>query len=383
VYRPSATFNEAPFCPTTPLVNLQEVSRYEPSNIDTVKTHISQLAGVLNNNPGALAYVEAGMVGAWGEWNCTTLYRDPATGAVVDTIETRSLLVPAIVGTWVQELSRGFIGVRTPRLKFDNYSTGAGGDGSRVSFYNDCFLKNETHTGTYEFTSPIGSIEQQRNYVQQQTRSVPIGGENCGWDETYDAALSNDIYAPSGAFGNFCEKGRQALRDYRFTYLNNRYDVSWITNWMAEGCWDDIQKELGYRFDLEKIKLNGTLSPGNNLTIDLKVTNNGYAKLYKKRNVELVFSRTDNSFSDSVVLPGINPTSWLPGLTSNQSATISIPASLPPGSYELGVRLPDPDNPGNPLQAIRFANEGWSGQSGVQVFTTGTVIDIGGATVIP
>jgi len=321
-----------------------------------------------------VAYVEAGMVGAWGEWNCTTLYRDPS-GTVIDTLETRSLLVPDIVGTWLQELPTGFVGVRTPRMKFDNYPANSGGDESRVSFYNDCFLYDEKHQGTYESANDIGTREQQRDYVQQQTQSVPIGGEPCGWDSNnFVAPQSDDIYAPNSSLGNFCDKGQQALRDYRFTYLNNRNDEQavWIRNWIEEGCWDEVQKNMGYRFDLEKVELTGTLNLGGTLNIDLWVTNNGYAKLYKERDVEIVFTRTDGSFSRGVVLPNVNPTNWLPGQqATRESTTINIPSTWPPGRYELGLRLLDRDNPGNHLHSIRFANSGWSEQDGgTQIFAS-------------
>lgn len=378
VYRPSSVYgDESNYCPTNPdpELDLVRVSSFEPSDIDIVKTHIAQIAGVLNNSPGALAYVEAGMVGAWGEWNCTTLYRDPVSGEVVDTAETRSLLVPDIVGTWLQELPDGFIGVRTPRMKYDNYSANTGEGASRVSFYNDCFLKSETHEGTYEPASSIGNYEQQRAFVQQQTQLVPIGGESCGWRAEYDASLSNDEYAPSSSDGDFCVKGVEALADYRYTYLNNRTDVAWVSKWIEEGCWQDIQKAVGYRFDLEKVELSGLLRPGSNLTIGLWVTNNGYAKLYKERNVEIVFTKADSSFTDSVVMVGIDPTEWLPAQTTYQSATITVPATWPLGDYELGLRVPDPDNPdivhsGNPSHSIRFANPGWVENTGVQVFAS-------------
>jgi len=186
--------------------------------------------------------------------------------------------------------------------------------------------------------------------VQQQTQSVPIGGENCGWNSNYKAPQSDDIYALNASSSDFCEKGQQALRDYHFTYLNNRVDVEWISKWKPEGCWDEVQKNIGYRFDLEKVEINGTLNLGGTLNIDLWVTNHGYAKLYKERDVEMVFTR--------------------------ESTTINIPVTWPPGRYELGLRLPDPENPTDPenpwtfLHSIRFANSGWNEETGTQIFSS-------------
>ena len=71
----------------------------------------------------------------------------------------------------------------------------------------------------------------------------------------------------------------------------------------------------------------------------------------------------------------VDPRRWQPG-EHTFSATLSLPADLPPGDYRLALWLPDPAETlrDDPRYAIRFANEntwdaahGWNVLGGVHV----------------
>lgn len=358
-----------------------------------IQNHISELAAIIAGRRSAVAFVEAGMIGAWGEWHASGRF-DLTDNAVVAAVAN------GVVGTWVAELNGTYVGVRRPRFKVDAGLPNA----SKVGHYNDCFLYNATHRGTYDDGLGLPGSEARR-YLQGDggggdTASVPIGGETCGLEgfednggPNYRYAVDNDgqplgstsaaaidRYAPNpGSSADICAKGQRALRDYRFTYLNNRIIESepltsganvtsyWPWQWRAGGCWASIQKDLGYRFDLQSVTVAGPLRPGAPLQVSVEVANKGYAKLYRTRAVELVFL-SGGQVRATVPLSNIDPTQWLPGTTLTQTDTVTVPA-LPLGSFTLGLRMADPFAPENPRHSVRFANDGWNETLGVHEFT--------------
>lgn len=345
-------------CPANPI--------YEPSSVSTILDHIEDLAEVMNNYPAAIAYIEAGMIGRWGEWNCS-----------IHDINDPQLALD-VVGTWLSEIPDRFVGLRRPRFKAD--APFSSSQSARVSHYNDCFLYNSGHRGTYDPGVSMTTVQEYRDYLQGtnatngETYSVPMGGESCGMDPDYPA--SGDTYAPiAGQANEFCAKGQLAFRDYRYSYLS-AWETTWPLNWIAEGCWSQVQQELGYRFDLDRVDIIGNVFPGAAVTVEFEVQNDGYARLYRSRDAELIFA-TGATVVERVTLPGVDPADWVPG-SSIDTVNITIPSSLNPATYQIGVALPDPDAIANPLHSIRFANDNWDETTGVQYFGQLTVSAGGG-----
>lgn len=341
---------EAGGCPADPA--------NEPASVSTITDHIEDLAGVINNYPGAIAYIEAGMIGRWGEWNCS-----------IHDINDPQLALD-IVGTWLAEVPDRFVGLRRPRFKADAPFTHA--QAARVSHYNDCFLYNAGHRGTYDPGVSMSTVQEYRDYLQGtssiagETDSVPMGGESCGIAPEYPG--SADTYAPvPGQNNDDCAKGQLAFNDYRYSYLSG-WETAWPLNWISEGCWGQIQRNLGYRFDIERVEFSGEVFPGATVAMEIEIQNDGYARLYRDRDVELIFS-TGGTIVEQLLLNAVSPSAWKPGNTVD-NVNIVIPAALAPGNYEVGLRLSDPYLPTNPLHAIRFANDDWDEVSGVQYFGT-------------
>ncbi len=367
-----------------------------------IQDHVRQLSAVIRANRSAVAYVEAGMIGAWGEWNTSGTFPEvdqlDGAQAVADNVSE------PLLNTWLEELPDMFVGVRRPRFKADANLISP----QRVGHYNDCFLWDKAHRGTYDLGVNLGP-DDARGYLQGagespgDTAFVPIGGEPCGLADVganvsnenvyryavdadgqpYGSTTANDVDQYTPEYDNpasYCIKGQQALQDYRFTYLNNRIDPEesagidssvnaqsvWPARWRQGGCWDDVQRRLGYRFDLERVQLSGSLTRGSRLEIALDIENEGFARLYRSRAVELVFLQNDREIA-SVPLDAVDPSRWTPGTTVSESDVVIVPEVLNAGQYQLGLRLADPDSPANYLQAIRFANDGWDGANGLQL----------------
>ncbi len=299
--------------------------------------HLEQLAVPINANRSAVAFVEAGFVGPWGEWH-TSEY---------DNLQFSQQLLDA----WTTAFPGGMVNVRRPELKHDAGLTES--QLASVGYYNDCFLRDETHSGTYQGTPE--EIAAQKNSVTSDSL-VPIGGEECGIteDASYQAMITDS--------GGECSYGIEQLEAYGFSYLNDRLTgTHWRPAWEAASCWetlsgDGVLQRLGYRFRVLEVEHEPSVAAGSPTTFSFTVTNDGFGRTYSDQAVEVVLSQ-----GGEVVLAepveGTDPRDWAPGEEIQFSSTVEIPDGLT-GEYVLGLRLSDPHSP-SPLHAIRFANTGW------------------------
>jgi hypothetical protein len=126
------------------------------------------------------------------------------------------------------------------------------------------------------------------------------------------------------------------------------------------------------------------VQPGQNLQLNLKIENVGFAAMYNQRPVWLVLSNGLNRYE--IQLPGqtFDPRRWLPGSTIDLAAQVPIPTTMAAGTYQLSLWLPDPhaDLRGDVRYAVRFANQGtWDAISGAN--TLGIATSVTAASTIP
>ena len=115
---------------------------YPDSEPDASKSqiliHIEQLTPLLQTNADVIAWVEAGFIGAWGEWHTSTNGLDN----IQDKQEILNAILIAIPDRYVQ--------VRYPANIIEMYPNPEDAAKARVAHHNDCFLSSETDVGTYE-----------------------------------------------------------------------------------------------------------------------------------------------------------------------------------------------------------------------------------------
>ena len=142
-----------------------------PLNI--IQTHINQLKPIWAENYDVIVYIEAGFIGAWGEWYYSS------NG--LNNTENRKNVLFSILDALPKERA---VVVRTPDYKrkifTDNNpilldSAFNQSYKSRTGAHNDCFLASATDYGTYL----DNSIEGDKNYLSQDNMFVPQGGETC------------------------------------------------------------------------------------------------------------------------------------------------------------------------------------------------------------
>jgi hypothetical protein len=369
--------------------------------VEQILMHISDMGPVLTANSDVIAVVQAGFIGTWGEWfyvnqdfadialappDCET---DCTADCQLQTIDYKYHARREVVNALMEHLPPDrAIQLRTPLYKNEMYGSGGypgvadalGFDsafkvtsGARLGHHNDCFLAPFKESGTYSY-DPVAEASE-RDYLELETRFLPMGGETCQHN------------SPASC----CDQAVHDLARFHWSYLNSDYNncvlatwgktwadsaqrardlssagcdpVQWPPDDCSGDCYDDIRKQLGYRFRL----LSGdfpffAVSTGCEMHFVLTLRNDGYAAPFNPRDVELIFrSRHDPSIRYAARLDE-DPRLWLPGRDIELRHAIFLPDDMIADEYDLMLHLPDPKPSlrGDPRHTIRLANSGGS-----------------------
>jgi hypothetical protein len=314
--------------------------------------HIGQLQPLLQEYGDVIAVMQAGFIGAWGEWHSSTNGLDNPTD--------RRAILDALLGALPE--SR-MVQVRTPMHVEGAYPGGpispadafGGSPRARLGHHNDCLLASSSDMGTYQ--SPV---DQWRGYVADDSRFTPFGGETCA------------LNAPR----TDCSAALAELEMLHGTYVNSEYHGGVLDGWSSQGCEAEIGRRLGYRFTIESAAVSERVAPGGVLRVRVTVGNQGFAAPFNYRPVFVVLD--DGVTRRTAKLASADPRRWAPGESITLEANLRIPADATPGSYRLSLRLPDqaPDLFDDARYAIRMANTGtWDEWTGDNLLTEALVID--------
>jgi len=339
--------------------------RARDASLPRVKGHLAQLKPLLQANADVIAFVQAGFVGAWGEWHTSsnglttpenrTAVRDALLDAVPDTrfVQFR---YPPYIREWTPNL---------PPLQ--TALSGA----YRIGFHNDCFLASATDVGTYSEDADIRAGE--RAYNDALGDLAPFGGETCN-------PADDPAPAPRTACADILAEGAR----YNLTYLNDSYYRRLFHDtWTRQGCMDDVRRRMGYRLSLLSASHPSVAVHGAVMPLSVMVRNSGWARLYNPRDIEIVLRDRTTGLVRRIAAHGGDPRQWLPDTDTPVALTISLPADMPAGTYEVLLALPDPDARlrHDPRFAIRLANadhadkgQGWRESLGA--FALGTQVEV-------
>lgn len=347
---------------------------YEPpygdAPLDVVLAHIQQLAPILQANADVIPVVQNGLIGLWGEGYYTDHFvADPANPGVVTDEDwanraavTRALLdaLPADRGVQVRTMltKQKMFGVPTgAEGAVTAEQAAAGEDIARVGHHNDCLLASPDDFGTF-LSLPV-ELDQQ--YLEADSRYVPVGGETC------------TVNPPRSEWPSASAE----LARYHYSYLNRDYNQDVLNTWGEEGL-AETAKRLGYRFVLE----DSTVTSGDDGadSISVNVRNDGWAAPYTPRPAALVLEGDAGSFVVPFAEHG-DARTWLPGTTTTLTASLD---AVPDGDYEASLALPAADlgTAADPRFAIRTANVGtWDAATGLN--DLGQAVTVGSAEPTP
>ena len=301
-----------------------------------VHRHIEQLKPVLQRNSDVIMVLQAGFIGVWGEWAYTDGFM--SSPKTPEDYKSRRDVMVALLDALPKNRT---IAVRTGRYKMnmflDSYADSVTihtayneSDLSRICAHNDCFGADVSDMGT--FTSM-----DERQFWKNESRYLLMGGETC--QLSYHCS---------------CKRTLEDCEAYHWTYTSGPAKVS--DRWKEDGCYDEIEKRLGYRLVLTDLHHTPQAVPGEDYRVVMKIENVGFAAPMNPRDVELVF--VDGNGKKMVCpLDDIDPRYWFAGEQITIDRTIRIPEDAA-GDCALYLNLPDPEFAlrNNPLFSIRLAN---------------------------
>ncbi len=327
-------YNDGPWPDSEPDASQEQILR-----------HIQQLAPLLQQNADVIAWIDAGFIGAWGEWHSSTHGLDTDINAKREIVNALAAALPPdrfILLRYPPDLMAFYPTPLTAEQAF------TGTLQSRLGYHNDCFLSSETDVGTYD-----GDRTAFINYLGQTTQFTPADGETCA------------EYPPLQA----CEAAIHEMEALHWSGLNLSYHKGVIRYWQKQGCFEEIKRRLGYRLVLQDATLPSLAHIGESLDMHVRLTNEGFASPLNPRPLFVVLTGPA-----TVTLPvsDVDPRRWLPG-GHDLNFSVALPDSLPEGEYRLALWLPDGYESlrSDPRYSIRFANQNvWDETNGWNVLGT-------------
>ena len=312
-----------------------------------VLRHIEQLKPIMQEFGDVILCLQAGFVGVWGEWGYTDNFVIGPSGS--EDYSSRKNVLLALLDAMPKDRQ---VALRTPMYKknilLDSYADSLtletafnGSNTARVCGHNDCFGASSNDYGTF-----VGNVT--RQFWKTETKYVMMGGETC---QVSDFCK--------------CERSLQDMIDYHWTYLNSGYNSNVLNRWKTDGCYDEVERRLGYRISMTEVSYTRKPVAGEEFRIVINLKNTGFAAPVNPRSVELVL--LDGEGREKVyALEDIDPRYWFAGESVLIDRTIKLPIDFF-GECALFLNLPDPEETlrENPYFSIRLANDGiWNAEKG-------------------
>jgi len=298
----------------------------DPSR-ETIVGHLEQLTPVLQTYKDVISVVQAGTIGAWGEWHSFT-------GDYAESNTSYKSNRREIVKAWANIFPDKYIQIRTPMHKEELF----GGSASygeinntaqittkiaysddiraKIGQHNDCFLADASDMGTYS----DNNISFWKAYVAHDSRYAPVGGETCGIGDGDDALLSD------------CDHAINALKEMQYSFINDAYHPDVLQKWKDGGCYEEIKENLGYRLVIKSLDM---LQSDKKLSFSLAIENKGYAAPYIKSDISFILQ----SDSEIYRLPLTLDTRTLyPNKTVRIGSSVSV-TNIEKGSYCLSIEI--------------------------------------------
>lgn len=321
------------------------------ASLEIISRHLDQLKPVLRANADVIAVMQAGFIGAWGEWHSSSNGNDsPQRMKIIleKILETlpRNRMVQVRAPSYKQtifSLARDASGALTPTAAF------TGSPIARVGHHNDCVLADASDMGTYSRGASLDTLAM-KTYLRLDARFVPMGGETCQVSEFSQ-----------------CEPALREFQRLRWSFLNRDYDEPTLAGFVNGGCMNVIEERLGYRLRLLEAEVTPVVRTNGTLTLKLKLLNEGWASPYNERGAEIILRNAHGGEMFAAAL-GVDPRRWLTGDTVLVVANVGIPREVREGTYRLLLNLydPAPSLRNRAEYCIRLANaDTWEATTGM------------------
>lgn len=375
---------------------------------EQILEHLDQLKPFLEKNKDLILVVQAGMIGAWGEWHSSIQ-------GLENSEETKTAVLEKLLSVVPAERN---VQVRLPEFK--NLLKDKPELYKRLSFHDDFIVirPDRWDADMHEGTPKFDQIVAESPYLVVDGE-LPWGFWSVGADPDSPSAgwIIDGLQTARRLFLQHYTS-LSVIHNYKEQHPNHRFDennppeysmIVWKKSMITEdslrqhrmpvsdgyfqrkdgtkvkrNMFDYIRDHLGYRIELQSLQLPEKLEAGKENLLQLNLINRGFATVFGEHPV--CFVLIDDQGTVTEFKTDANPTDWQPFEPTDSTCTslvhpvelpLALPASMTPGTYKLGLWIPDGSQRlmYNPRYAIRCANGDttwWistDGKYGVNVLT--------------
>ena len=339
---------------------------------EQILAHLDQLKPFLEKNKDLILVVQAGMIGAWGEWHSSVQ-------GLENSEETKAAVLEKLLSVVPAERN---VQVRLPEFK--NLLKDKPELYKRLSFHDDFIV---IRPDRWDADSPsagwiIDGMQAARRLFLQHYTSLSIihnykeQHPNNRFDENNPPEYSMVVWKKTMITEDSLLQHHMPVSD---SYFRKKDGTK-----VKRNMFDYIRDHLGYRIELQSLQLPSKFVSGKENVLKLSLKNRGFATVFGEHPVYFVL--IDDAGEVTEFPTDANPKNWQPfepkdsaytSLMHTVDVSLELPASVTAGTYKLGLWIPDGSDRlrYNPRYAIHCANgdtDWWiskDGKYGVNVLT--------------
>ena len=356
----------------------------EPASFEQVLHHIEQLknSGLFEKYSDIIAFVECGFVGKWGEMHggkyTSVQHKAQVLEALLQAVPAPipvTVRTPDIFAEWAG-ITRAELSDREliDSLSESKYTSDIQKNKDRIGLFDDGYMGSNSDLGTY------ANREIETNWLSVQTLTSYFGGEFSG---NIDFAKQYDTYLPENSNPEMYKTHLSYInsnifnlyKDYTFS---TEYDINNSNNsaYYGQTVFQFIRDHIGYRFVIRDSKLTETVGQGEDIQVNFKVENTGFANVIPQVQSYVLLEK-DGIFTYAAA--DIDCRQWLSCTETENTLNITLPDCLPAGNWNIYLKL----SMGTPIdilnmnsRSIRFANDDvWNPSLGANRLGTVNVIE--------
>jgi hypothetical protein len=328
---------------------------FHADSLERQKNHINAVAAMLGDYKDVIAFIQAGYLGNWGEWNWADGYAKENVPLLYNRTD-RSAILDHVLLAYAAEGIAQDVELRRPVfakevvVRWEQNPDIYNNASANVGLHNDCFMSStvlpnsNSDGGTYSnFTDfadgseqnlsvslSLATVEDARKWAEDWTEHSSFGGETCPNKEHPDEERWQDCDIMTSPTGDPAK--------LHLCYLNAERSGT-VSHWTEKGCYNEIRLKIGYRFVVTSVEYTKDVSDGGTFSVAVEVENTGWARLHKPRDAKLVL-RNGATPPLEYTFSGGPVSNWAPGTKTTISVSDSAP---PPGTYSVWLGIPDPD----------------------------------------
>jgi len=385
----------------------RKMNRKGGAKLQRILQHLDQLKPVIERNVDIIFVMQAGFVGAWGEWHNSTNRLEEDHSALAQIMKKILETLPPERATQVRvpKYKKWVLSGQDMSRELCEKEAHGGKPIARIGFHDDGFLAEGTDGGTWPEPPHYAHPKNPEfDYMTRESPYLPIDGElfwadQGGKVDGLDAAKRMCLhhYTSFSLAHSYSEREGKpySIDDWIHTELtrgqairaglpiSRDYFVDGLGRETRRTVFEYIRDHLGYRLEAQTTSFPKTIRPGDILPFEMELVNRGFSVPHNPRPVILTLIREEDMITHTI--QGSDPRTWQPhethethethephdpgkdsgnagagdrSLLHQIQACLPIPKKVSSGWYKIGLWLPDSSKrlEKDPRYAIRLAN---------------------------